>query len=125
MGFLVFSSGHVWPFVVVGNFFLGAGLATTYVAATHLVAHFTSPAVRARVMGLLLLSLATVQMLTLAIAGVAQAVGFETVFLVLAIANALFVLAALITWSHIGRIRIPRADAVLGAGALAPEESGD
>ncbi len=125
VGFLVFSSGHVWPFVVVGNLLLGAGLATTSVAATHLVAHFTSPAVRARVMGLLLLSLGTVQMLTLAVAGAAQAFGFETVFPVLAVTNALLVLAALLAWSHIRHVRIPRSDAALGAGALAGGKSGD
>ncbi len=121
LGFIVFSSGHVWPFVVVGNFFLGAGLASSQIAATHLIAHFTLPAVRARVMGLFLLSLGTVQMLTLAVAGAAQAIGFETVFPIMAAANAVIVVVLLGAWSNVARVRIPRDEATQGAGALAPD----
>ena len=84
--FVVFAIGTSWHFAVVGNVGLGAGMATSQVASTSLIAAMTPNKVRGRVMSLLMLNMGVAQALTLPV--VAQAISLETLFPILGVTSA-------------------------------------
>lgn len=108
LGFVVFSVGHTWHFAVGGNAMIGMGMATAQVTATALVVYLTPNEIRGRVLGLLVLSLATVQMLSLPVASAGQVWGFETVFPVLAFVNLGLVALIVMARRQLWRARVPR-----------------
>ncbi|MEE9277902.1 MAG: hypothetical protein V3V06_05785, partial [Dehalococcoidia bacterium] len=112
LGFIVFSSGHVWQFAVAGNLTLGLGLAITQVSSTALVAYLTTNEVRGRVMTLLMLNLGLVQLLILPVAALGQAFTLETIFPIMAVACVVLVAAIIVTHPGLWKARIVRAEAV-------------
>jgi len=109
-GFVVFSVGHTWQFAVGGNLMIGMGMATAQVTATALVVHLTPNEVRGRVLGLLVLSLATVQILSLPVASAGQVWSFETVFPILAFVNLGVVVVIIAGRRQLWRARVRAAE---------------
>ena len=106
-GFVIFSSGHSWPWAVAGNLAMGAGMSATQVSSAALIAHYAPAEMRGRVMSLLMLGLGTVQVLTLPVALAGQAFSFETVFPILAVAGAVVIGVVLATQRVLWTSRVP------------------
>lgn len=122
--FVVFTIGTSWHFAVAGNIGLGAGMATSQVASTSLIAALTPNAVRGRVMSLLMLNMGVAQALTLPVAVLGQAVSLETLFPILAITCLGLVTLILVTQPTIWRARMSTAFAQQTPGDELVDETG-
>ena len=75
----MFATGWL-PFVVLGNFGLGVGMATSQVSAVSIIQHVVPDAVRGRVLSLYQLSMGVGQLLTFPIAVLGQLVTLPVLF---------------------------------------------
>ena len=82
--FLLFASGHSWPFAVAGNLGLGASMSLAQISASSLLLTIVPNEVRGRVMSLLMLNMGVAQFVTLPLAALGQVLTLEVVFPVLA-----------------------------------------
>jgi len=124
--FLVFAIGHKWPFAVIGNLGLGAGMSLAQISASSLILTIVPNEMRGRIMSLLMLNMGVGQLITLPLAAIGQAVSLEVMFPVLATVCALSVAAIALSHPSIWRgegsgggpdaERRPAAKSVLEAG---------
>ncbi len=119
LSFVVFSVATV-PTAVIGNIGLGAGIASTNVAAITLLQHLVPNEVRGRVFSILMLNQGLAQFVTFPLAAAGELVSLRVLYPVLAVTQVAVVGALLVAWPALRRATTGAAEA-----RPAPASAGD
>jgi MFS family permease len=102
--FVVFAIPTV-PTAIIGNLGLGISLALAQISSMTLIQNLVPNEVRGRVMSILQLNMGFAQLMTLPLAGVAQAASLRTLFPILAGSVICIVLIIVVTQRHLWAAR--------------------